>query len=70
MNVLDKGHVEYVDHMGSDLMVVNAARVSFSSESEWGLDYDAIERLKSSPYNKDDVRKLKEKDEKLIRYLQ
>lgn len=27
--------VEYVDHMGSDLSVVNAARVSFDKESEW-----------------------------------
>ena len=67
--VLDKGHVDYVDHMGSDLTVCNAARVSFNKESEWGLDFDAIERLKSCPYNKDDVRILKEKDEKLIRYL-
>ena len=26
---------EYVDHMGSDLSVVNAARVSFDKVSEW-----------------------------------
>ena len=69
VKVLDKGHVDYVDHMGTDLTVCNAARVSFNKESEWGLDFDAIERLKSCPYNKDDVRILKEKDEKLIRYL-
>ena len=69
IEVLDKGHVELMDHMGSDLTVCNAARVSFNKESEWGLDFDAIERLKSCPYNKDDVRMLKEKDEKLIRYL-
>ena len=69
IEVLDKGHVELMDHMGSDLTVCNAARVSFNKESEWGLDFDAIERLKSCPYNKDDVRILKEKDEKLIRYL-
>ena len=29
-------HVEYLDHMGSDLTVVNAARASFSKESQWG----------------------------------
>ena len=58
-----------MDHMGSDLTVCNAARVSFNKESEWGLDFDAIARLKSCPYDKDDVRMLKEKDEKLIRYL-
>ena len=69
IEVLDKGHVELMDHMGSDLTVCNAARVSFNKESEWGLDFDAIARLKSCPYNKDDVRLLKEKDEKLIRYL-
>tara|TARA_R100001591_G_scaffold65852_1_gene75332 strand:+ start:111 stop:836 length:726 start_codon:yes stop_codon:yes gene_type:complete len=69
IEVLDKGHVELMDHMGSDLTVCNAARVSFNKESEWGLDFDAIERLKSCPYKKDDVRMLKEKDEKLIRYL-
>jgi thymidylate synthase (FAD) len=69
IGVLDKGHVDYVDHMGTDLTVCNAARVSFNNESEWGLDFDAIERLKSCPYNKDDVRMLKDKDVKLIKYL-
>ena len=33
LTVLDKGFVRYIDHMGSDLMVVNAARVSFKKES-------------------------------------
>ena len=28
------GSVEYIDHMGSDLSVVNAARVSFGVEKE------------------------------------
>ena len=69
IEVLDKGHVELMDRMGTDLTVCNAARVSFNKESDWGLDFDAIERLKSCPYDKDDVRLLKEKDEKLIRYL-
>ena len=27
--------VELIDKMGSDLSVVNAARVSYSKESEW-----------------------------------
>lgn len=34
INVLDKGYVRLVDHMGSDLSVVNAARVSYDKESE------------------------------------
>lgn len=28
---------EYIDHMGSDLTVVNSARVSFNKESDWEL---------------------------------
>jgi thymidylate synthase (FAD) len=34
INVLDKGYVRLVDSMGSDLSVVNAARVSYDRESE------------------------------------
>ena len=30
-----KLQVKLIDHMGSDLSVVNAARVSFAKESEW-----------------------------------
>jgi thymidylate synthase (FAD) len=33
INVLDKGYVRLVNHMGSDLTVVNAARVSYAKES-------------------------------------
>lgn len=33
ISVLDKGYVRLVDHMGSDLSVVNAARVSYDKES-------------------------------------
>ena len=31
----DIGHVCYVSHMGTDLTVVNSARVSFDKESHW-----------------------------------
>jgi len=34
INVLDKGYVRLVDHMGSDLSIVNAARVSYDKESQ------------------------------------
>ena len=54
--VLDKGHVELVDHMGSDLTVANAARVSFASESKFDIDHGGMPALN-------------EKDAKLIRYL-
>lgn len=54
INVLDKGHVEYVDHMGSDLTVVNAARVSFNKESDWeeqdGLTFLSIKDAKLIEY--------------------
>ena len=40
VNVLDKGFVQYVSHMGDDLTVVNAARVSFNKESEEFGDRD------------------------------
>ena len=49
--------VTYIDHMGSDLSVVNAARVSFGKTSE--MD-------KSDQWGPP---KLKEKDAKLIHYL-
>ena len=38
--VLDYGHVELLDYMGSDLSVVNAARVSFNKESDWDSDHN------------------------------
>ncbi len=51
--------VTLVDHMGSDLTVVNAARVSFAKTSEWDRIPEAgpVEGY------------LKLKDEKLIKYL-
>lgn len=53
--VLDKGHVELITYMGSDLTVVNAARVSYDKESDW--EYA------------DDRPMLSEKDIRLINYL-
>lgn len=40
MKVLDNGFVELIDHMGSDLTVVNAARISFSKRSKSLTDKD------------------------------
>ena len=53
-----KQTVHLVDYMGSDLSVVNAARVSFAKESEWELD-----KMHDGYYQ------LAEKDIKLINYL-
>lgn len=40
LKVLDKGYVRLVNHMGSDLSVVNAARVSYAKESKELSDKD------------------------------
>jgi thymidylate synthase (FAD) len=48
-------HVELLDHMGSDLDVANAARVSFDKESAWEAHHDLLN--------------LSDKDGKLIDYL-
>jgi thymidylate synthase (FAD) len=49
--------VNYVQHCGSDLSVVNAARVSFDKESEWEYESDEHTMM------------LKQSDVKLINYL-
>lgn len=56
--VLDHGHVDLVDYMGSDLSVANAARVSFNKESSWEYADSDVS-----------IRSLSDKDTKLIRYL-
>ena len=52
---------EYINHMGDDLTVVNAARVSFDKESEWepaeGDDFMIAGAI------------LSERDTKLVKYL-
>ena len=56
--------VTYINHMGSDLSVVNAARVSFGKETEWEIEESDIDGISYS-FKKH----LKTKDEKLIQYL-
>ena len=53
--------VELIDHMGSDLSVVNAARVSFAKESDW-------EEIQL-PGEYGPLPRLSEKDQKLVAYL-
>ena len=57
---MSKIEVTFVDSMGSDLSVVNAARVSFGKKSEWDggshPDFDPVKRLSK-------------RDIKLIKYL-
>lgn len=57
---------EYIDHMGSDLTVVNSARVSMNKESEWELEPSFDNGYIST---RDLKQKLSDKDVKLINYL-
>jgi thymidylate synthase (FAD) len=60
--------VKYIDHMGSDLSVVNAARVSFGKKSEWVKDkrpYGGATDGYEEHYDK----VLSERDTKLVKYL-
>ena len=50
--------VTYIDHMGSDLSVVNAARVSFGKKSDWMM------RVHNG-----EAKVLSQKDNRLIRFL-
>lgn len=54
-------NVELVDHMGNDLTVVNAARVSFDKESEW--------EAASEEHREMGFVHLSDRDAKLIKYL-
>jgi thymidylate synthase (FAD) len=55
----------YIDSMGSDLSVVNAARVSFGKKSEW--DVTVEQAWDDGPYYQ--LMKLNDKDTKLVHYL-
>lgn len=67
-----KMKVEYIQHYGTDLTVVNAARVSFDKQSEWEYyDEDGRGPCDSPSHCGEyfNIAKLKSADEKLIRYL-
>jgi thymidylate synthase (FAD) len=54
----------YIDHMGSDLTTVNAARVSFGKQSEWEWEECGVKAFGNESYQR-----LSDKDAKLIHYL-
>ena len=58
--------VRYIAHSGSDLLVVNAARVSMAKRSEWQVDGKEIDPESRTIFP---VYTLSKKDKKLIRYL-
>ena len=70
MNVLGEGKVDLIDYMGTDLTVVNSARV-VQQRVEVDNHVEAEKRLKETEchFTRDMINKLDEKDEKLIRYL-
>jgi thymidylate synthase (FAD) len=59
--------VELIDSMGSDLSVVNAARVSFDKTSEWNIVEGADPKGNSRVLQFNEV--LSDRDTKLIKYL-
>jgi thymidylate synthase (FAD) len=68
--------VTYIDHMGTDLSVVNAAKVSFGERSEWENDQDDdswvnpfIGNYRREMRHPDFVGKLSEKGQDLIQFL-
>jgi len=54
----------YIDHMGSDLSVVNSARVSFGKKSEWEWEECGVKAFGNESYQR-----LSDKDTKLIHFL-
>lgn len=58
---------EYIDSMGDDLRVVNAARVSFDKEGFWALECDCPSCLEANDGKPEKV--LSKQDAKLIGYL-
>jgi thymidylate synthase (FAD) len=66
--------VTYIDHMGSDLSVVNAARVSFGKKGEWEFECDCVTdpscmEIGCDCGNPHFARQLFDRDTKLIKYL-
>lgn len=59
--------VEYIDHMGSDLSVVNAARASFDKESTW--DSETLVAPYEGAVYQPDLGYLRKADAGLLRYL-
>lgn len=59
--------VKYIAHMGDDLRVVNAARVSFNQESEW--EPTDVIKDPSGAFSLEYGQKSSKRDTKLINYL-
>lgn len=60
--------VEYITHMGDDLMVVNAARVSFDKTSQYEY-INIMEPNETGGRDLASIKRISDKDAKLINYL-
>lgn len=71
IDVLDKGYVRLRDHMGNDLSVVNAARVSYDKRSEGvpTLVYDTLENYLMNDVADRVEHRPSDKDKRLLRFL-
>ena len=58
-----------IDSVGTDLTVVNAARVSFNKESDWEYEGETYRDQGIVIANYPPVTRLAERDVKLIKYL-
>jgi len=70
MNYYKTMQVDFLDKMGSDLTVANAARVSFNKASQWevaGHEEEYIEDARA--IHTHPILKLKEGDKKIINFL-
>jgi len=69
----DKSLVQYRTHMGSDLMVVNAARVSLNKESDWERVRVPVYVDRNNDYGDEPdfvmVEQLSKRDQRLIYFL-
>ena len=59
--------IDYVQHWGDDLIVVNAARVSFDKHSHWELRADPAVDPREGPAG--EIAVLSDRDSKLVNYL-
>lgn len=69
---MSHNNVIYIDHMGTDLSIVNDARISFSSNSE-SMNYQTVQipysHIKFSEQSETDIPVLNNSDISLIKFL-
>lgn len=70
MKIVNECSVDYIDHLGSDLSVVNAARVSFDKTSSYNIiGFTETYDDNGCAEKRTPIKQLDDKDVKLIHYL-